>query len=808
MNIGDVRNPNIRDPNPNNVIYQYGSNTAGNNAGKLITKTDGTGDAVYKYGRMGEVISELRIVRGHHIPEMYFKTYFNYDSWNRITKIKYPDDEIVSYHYNFGGNLKSVNNNYGETYIENINYDDLEQLANIYNGNGTFATYTYDQNNRRLDSYKLSNQVLGSTMLYNSYLYDEHANITTINNQALALQNGMGGAFKLDLSYDTLNRLIGTVTSSEVFWYPDRVPDGTVYILPSTSLIPSTYQLEMKYNNVGGITQKIQHHERDQQVVHENTYDNKYEYVQNTHKLEKVSDALTGNGETFEYDFNGNAVNHNDNAGTKRMYWDEQERLKAFYNDNSGTYQYYSYDDKGEKVIKYGLEAPSQLYQNGAPLNPDELRLFEYKIYPNPYVTVSSTGQYTKHYFEGSKRFASRLMDGAVRFEDPAVLYSSRTTDDKPSTKPADSKSDFEKYLEKAGLSNGVALELRERPWSPDLYYLHGDHLGTASFVTNSQAEATQFFLNLPFGETMIEQMDGTYDNPFKFNAKKLDDDTGLYYYGARYYNPRLSIWYGVDPLAEQMPSWSPYSYTFDNPVRYVDPTGMIAEDCPKCPNPQKADESRYGSDGKYYTATEVSEGSSELEWLRTESIQEVKIKSSEKAQANYNYRQASYRLRDAEAKAFGMYAFGITVGGSIGNATQSLSLAFNFGTGQAKIFHTSGAKAGLPSLDAGVSLFQMNAFGEKDGSKYTNVFEGATEYSTEVSGSYFIGGSHSFSTGKNGLMRSAYGTQSTSINVGVGYDAGVSKTYTTDITQKVNNAPSAMGKWLRTNIKYSPQFD
>lgn len=118
-------------------------------------------------------------------------------------------------------------------------------------------------------------------------------------------------------------------------------------------------------------------------------------------------------------------------------------------------------------------------------------------------------------------------------------------------------------------------------------------HLGTATFVTNSQGEATQFFLNLPFGETMFEQMDGSYDNAFKFNAKELDEDTGLYYYGARYYNPRLSIWYGVDPLAEKMPSWSPYVYTFDNPVRYTDPDGMAPNDIII----------RYlGSDGKIHT--------------------------------------------------------------------------------------------------------------------------------------------------------------------------------------------------------------
>lgn len=111
------------------------------------------------------------------------------------------------------------------------------------------------------------------------------------------------------------------------------------------------------------------------------------------------------------------------------------------------------------------------------------------------------------------------------------------------------------------------------------LYYLHGDHLGTAHYVTDEYGETTQFFLNLPFGETMAEQMTGVYDNPYKFNAKELDQETGFYYYGARYYNPKWSIWHGVDPLAEKMPSWSPYNYTFDNPVRFIDSDGMAPTD-------------------------------------------------------------------------------------------------------------------------------------------------------------------------------------------------------------------------------------
>jgi len=53
------------------------------------------------------------------------------------------------------------------------------------------------------------------------------------------------------------------------------------------------------------------------------------------------------------------------------------------------------------------------------------------------------------------------------------------------------------------------------------------------------------------------------------------------YYYGARYYDPKTSIWLSVDPLAEQMPEWSSYNYTFSNPIKYTDPTGMAPETSP-----------------------------------------------------------------------------------------------------------------------------------------------------------------------------------------------------------------------------------
>ena len=65
---------------------------------------------------------------------------------------------------------------------------------------------------------------------------------------------------------------------------------------------------------------------------------------------------------------------------------------------------------------------------------------------------------------------------------------------------------------------------------------------------------------------------------PYKFNGKEFDEETGMYYYGARYMQPMASIWYGVDPLTEKYPNVSGYVYCMGNPVKMVDPDGRDAK--------------------------------------------------------------------------------------------------------------------------------------------------------------------------------------------------------------------------------------
>ena len=71
-----------------------------------------------------------------------------------------------------------------------------------------------------------------------------------------------------------------------------------------------------------------------------------------------------------------------------------------------------------------------------------------------------------------------------------------------------------------------------------------------------------------------MDEHSSTEEMPYKFNGKEFDQETGLYYYGARYMSPRTSLWYGVDPLAEKYPSVGAYVYCVNNPIKLIDPNG------------------------------------------------------------------------------------------------------------------------------------------------------------------------------------------------------------------------------------------
>ena len=108
-----------------------------------------------------------------------------------------------------------------------------------------------------------------------------------------------------------------------------------------------------------------------------------------------------------------------------------------------------------------------------------------------------------------------------------------------------------------------------------ETFYYHSDHLGSTSYITDQKANVTQYDAYLPYGELLVDEHSSSADLPYKFNGKELDEETGLYYYGARYMNPVTSMWYGVDPLCEEYVASGAYVYCLDNPIKLIDPDGQ-----------------------------------------------------------------------------------------------------------------------------------------------------------------------------------------------------------------------------------------
>ena len=107
-----------------------------------------------------------------------------------------------------------------------------------------------------------------------------------------------------------------------------------------------------------------------------------------------------------------------------------------------------------------------------------------------------------------------------------------------------------------------------------ETFFYHSDHLGSTSYITDDHANITQFDAYLPYGELLVDEHSSSEELPYKFNGKQFDDETGLYYYGARYMNPVASIWYGVDPIREMYVANSCYIYCLNNPIIFIDPNG------------------------------------------------------------------------------------------------------------------------------------------------------------------------------------------------------------------------------------------
>ena len=538
-----------------------------------------------------------------------------YDSWNRVQTMTYPDGEVVTYHYNAAGQVESLTSNKQgrqSVIVDRIGYDKEGHTVYTKLGNGTETTYTYDKQRERLQVMNLTAD--GQTVMENRYRYDAVDNILGITNAvnptSLTKLNKakLGGRSSHTYEYDELNRLIHASGKAK----------------------RASYDMVMSFGRMSEPLTKVQ---KVDSTTTAKSYNFAYKYEDSNHPT-----APTQIGhDHYTYDTNGNpTLVTNDSANTTReMYWDEDNRLMVL-SDNGKTSRY-TYNAAGERIMKsYGTM--EGVYINGAPQGITFHETDNFTLYPASILSVNKN-RFTKHYFLGDKRIASRI--GTGLFNNVYGRNGSYVTAGQQdyAERMNQIQTQKEAYYKKVGVAPGVPTEkgaygdpentgvgynavLTELgnhdvpqgwiqtphpnttpgtnpgppvswndPSNPDdpqagygyipndttkeeTFFYHSDHLGSTSYITDDKANITQYDAYLPYGELLVDEHSSSEDLPYKFNGKQFDEETGLYYYGARYMNPVTSLWYGVDPLTEKYKSIGAYVYCIGNPLKFVDSKG------------------------------------------------------------------------------------------------------------------------------------------------------------------------------------------------------------------------------------------
>jgi RHS repeat-associated protein len=514
-------------------------------------------------------------------------TAFDYDELNRLEKVTDADLEETVYDYDEEGNLTQVTD--AKNNLTKFNYDEVNRLEKVTDPLNKFETYIYDANGNLQTLIDRKNQVLAfvydvlhrldqkilPSNLVTDFGYDPVSNLTTVTDPDSALTflydgfdrlqqaktdgspvqpavtidytydkndnrdlmtDNLGGS--VDYTFDNLNRLDTIVKSALTFNFDydalsrrkkATLPNGTVtdyaYDVASqlTSLTHSLVSVpftQFDYTQYDGVGNKevvsVQRSGVSVQSPLNYVYDDLY-------RLDTATKVLPmGVGEDYAYDAVGNRLTK---AGQiAPSVFDAANRLLE---DADYTYQY---DDNGNLISKtqvatsqvtsYSYDAENQLISLQSPgvsaqYKYDGLgRRIEKAINSSPFTRYIYDNEDILLEYNGSNALQARYTHG-VGIDEPLMM--------------------------ERDLNANLTFEPSER------FFYHTDGLGSITDLTSSTGTIAQSYLYDSFGQ--IITVTSGLENPYTYTGRELDDESGLYFYRARYYDPAIGRFINEDPF-------------------------------------------------------------------------------------------------------------------------------------------------------------------------------------------------------------------------------------------------------------------
>ncbi len=455
-----------------------------------------------------------------------------FNAINKATEIVLPDASKIHPTYNEAALLAQVNifvqsQNQNIAFVQNINYNAKAQRESILYGNNTSTKYEYDEKTYSLTRI-LTTRNNGADILQDlNHTFDPVKNITSAKDdaqQTIFFNNAVVDP-SMKYEYDAIYRLIysqgrehaGANAASEQFDSDKTTFNNQRLTLPGDMNAMQRYEEKYDYDEVGNMLHMIHN-------AGNGGFSNKWTRIfsPNANNNRLAQTQVGANITSYSYDAHGNMQNlQNATFGLTWNYADQLQRVDL----GGGGIAYYVYDSNGSRIRK--------IIENG--------NLIKERIYLNSYEVYRETQNGNINL----ERETIHVMDNKQRI----ALLETRTK----------------------GEDNGLPFLIR---------YQYNNHIETACLELDNNAAIISYEEYYSFGNTAYQAMRNQTETSkrYRYTGKERDEESGLYYHGARYYACWLARWTTVDPIGIK-DGINDYAYCSNNPIMLYDPHGQQGTD-------------------------------------------------------------------------------------------------------------------------------------------------------------------------------------------------------------------------------------
>ena len=402
------------------------------------------------------------------------------------------------------------------TFVENVDYNARGQRELVEYGNGTRTEYSYDPETFRLRRMRTVRASDGKALQDLRYITEirDFAQQDVYFGGDVVSANGR-------YEYDALYQLVSAAGREQPGQQP-TADDPVIGTIPHPNDLNALHRYveEYQYDQVGNVERMV--HKLASGGV---GWTRRYEYAEDSNRLLRTSapgDRGDQLSDVYAHDAHGNMVRV---PHLPAMGWDHADRLRHVGKGGGGDV-YFTYDAAGERVRKVYVHSglvEERVYVGG------------FEVYRKRRGTDLEVERETLHVADGERRVA---------------LAETTTVD--------------------SARGGGFTVTTRLR-------YQIDNHLGSSSVETDEAGRVITFEEYFPFGGTSFHSARSGAEvsrKRYRYTGKEKDEETGLYYHGARYYAPWLGRWTAADP-AGLVDGVNRYRYARNSPSGYVDADGQ-----------------------------------------------------------------------------------------------------------------------------------------------------------------------------------------------------------------------------------------